>query len=90
MIVIISKGAQLIKISPTMNCSYQEDLRHLRLGWQGCPRHVLLRRYHLRPWHEHHQEDLRWSWPAGELSQAQFDSLVLHLKILVTYRRAGR
>ena len=70
MIVIISQGIRLIKKSPTMNCSYQEDLRHLQLGWQGCPRHVLLRRYHLRPWHEHHQEDLRRPWPAGELSHA--------------------
>merc|ERR1711990_910493 len=41
----------------------QEDLRHLRLGWQGRARPLLPGRHHVRHGLQHHQEGVRRPWP---------------------------
>ena len=47
---------QLVSADGLYCFSCYEDLRHLRLGWQGRARPLLPRRRHVRSRHEHHQE----------------------------------
>merc|ERR1711890_211058 len=56
----------------------QEDLRHLRLGWQGRARPLLPRRHHVRHGLQHHQEGLRRFGQTDEEGKkfAKFDDVV--------------
>merc|ERR1712226_613888 len=56
----------------------QEDLRHLRLGWQGRARPLLPRRHHVRHGLQHHQEGLHRTGTDDEEGKkfAKFDDVV--------------
>merc|ERR1712018_679028 len=56
----------------------QEDLRHLRLGWQGRARPLLPWRHHVRHGLQHHQEGLYRLGQTDEEGKkfAKFDDVV--------------